>query len=347
MADSSRQQQQYSRSSTLSMLHVLLLAIVVLAPDTASAKKSGGGGGGGSYGSGGSSSSGGGGGGWFGGGGGGSASSLSSTPVKIDSPGAGYANSNNFATGSSSYGGRYSQYPNGGYHNNNNNNGGSSSNSNSNSGMGAGVGSAGMGAFFLSTRSHRRAYNDDGKYNNTDEYYFDRVVNGCQFVGVDSYRTIDYEESTTTTTIDDDDVWVGCTEEWKYNVVVVANSNRRLGTNFVSPPIELYACDKYDTCADCGAEPDSELRGTDFDALRLAAFSYPENEAEDYYVDCYIPKNLTLVNEEYVCTNEDCIFLSEKYTEAVASSGVSFAVAAGNWMGIMAMGGIAMALYAI
>jgi len=32
-----------------------------------------------------------------------------------------------------------------------------------------------------------------------------------------------------------------------------------------------------------------------------------------YPVDCYVPKNLSLVQENFNCVNDECIFLSEKY----------------------------------
>lgn len=230
------------------------------------------------------------------------ASTGSLQPVR--SYGAGYADSSKFASTSTSYGGRYSRYPNGGYR-------------------------SGSWAFFFLYGGHMRQTtgsdgDDDGDDDDDYERFFDRLENGCQLTGVASYRTIDHNNpdapdsmsgrSSSATGDDDDDDWVGCIEEWTYTVEVVGG-NATYDTVFVSPPVELYACDRNDTCAQC----QDELRGTDFDALALEAVEF-SGDANDPYVDCFVPKkNLNRVNKTFDCYNEECVFLSEKY-EYVSSS---------------------------
>ena len=70
---------------------------------------------------------------------------------------------------------------------------------------------------------------------------------------------------------------------------------------FISPPLELYACSENDSCSAC----EDELKGKEFDALTLEVLDYP-NMA--YPIDCYVPKNLTLVQENFNCVNDECIF---------------------------------------
>lgn len=252
------------------------------------------------------------------------ASSTASRPMgPIQSYGAGYADKSKFSPGSNSYGGRYSKYPNGGYS------------------------PFLYSTLFLHSNNRRRYQNSDDKNTESDEYYFDRIENGCQLIGIESYRTIDNNNNelesfrlsngvdNTTTDIDD---WVGCTEEWKYVVAVTFDDSNR---TFVSPPVELYACDRNDMCSQCS----DELRGPDFDALALEDEDFSSDDLSSLpYVDCHIPKNLTLVNETYYCRNEECIFLSEKY--AHLSSGAAAAPAPSfTAVGTLAVGtGIAMAL---
>lgn len=250
----------------------LFLALLhALAWKTASAKKyGGGGGGGGSLGKGVGS----------GGGGGkistGTAATPSGSMQPVRTNGAGYANSGKFAAASSSYGGRYSRYPNGGYR-------------------------SSAWTFLFLHQMHYRS----GRGRDDDDYerYFDRIENGCQLTDVASYRTIDNDGdddsdasgslnvSSSSGGDDDDDDWVGCTEEWTYSVAVVDDGNDGSDRVFVSPPVELYACDRNDTCAEC----QEELRGADFDALALEAMDF-SGESSDPYVDCFVPKNLTQVN---------------------------------------------------
>jgi len=269
----------------------LLIALV----GTATARKSGGGGGGNSFFGGSSSSS--------------SSHYGSSTNTghggstntvyqPVRSYGSGYADKSKFSGGGNSYG----RYPNGGLR-------------------------PSMIPFFFmgggNNRRHHNRNNDDNDndydYDDDMDLYFERVENGCQFTSINSYRTIDNEnasvfDSTTNTTKSND--WVGCTEEWKYNASVVGDPTR----TFVSPSIELYACDEYDSCSEC----DDELSGENFNALALEAYEYPPDGT--FAVDCWIPKNLTLAREEFECNNDECIYFSEKY-QAVSvetNSGTSF-----------------------
>merc|ERR1712238_154949 len=87
---------------------------------------------------------------------------------------------------------------------------------------------------------------------------------------------------------------------------------------FISPPIELYACSSAnDTCSTC----QDELNGKNFDALTLEALHTSTNGNNGtYLIDCYIPKNLTLVNDTFDCINEECVFLSEKYRSGTAGT---------------------------
>jgi hypothetical protein len=264
-----------------------VLLQLLLALGIATARKSGGGGGGGGGGKsyGGSS---------YGGSkntgyGGGSKSSGTNTAYKpvyqpVRSYGSGYADKSKFA------GGGYGGYPNGGYR------------------------PSIFPFFFLGSGHRHRHHNqnsDDNDYDDDDlELYFERVENGCQFTSINSYRTIDnenasvFDDTTNTTKITD---WMGCTEEWKYNASVVGDPTR----TFVSPPIELYACDEYDICSEC----EDELSGENFNALALETYEYPPDGT--FAVDCWIPKNLTLAREEFDCNNDECIYFSEKY-EAVS-----------------------------
>jgi len=179
-----------------------------------------------------------------------------------------------------------------------------------------------LNGYFLHSGDH----NDYDVFHGYDEYdtYFDRVENGCQLIGVDSYRTID-NHNDIIAPVDD---WVGCSEEWKYTVGVSYDSN----TTFVSPPLERYACDKFDSCAEC----ENELRGKNFDAMTLEPFEYPNST---YFVDCYIPINLTFVNENFECNNEECIFLSEKYEYSAATTNMLL-----HWAIVSMSGCIAMAM---
>eukprot|EP00534_Pseudo-nitzschia_fraudulenta_P009330 CAMPEP_0201165730 /NCGR_PEP_ID=MMETSP0851-20130426/64925_1 /ASSEMBLY_ACC=CAM_ASM_000631 /TAXON_ID=183588 /ORGANISM="Pseudo-nitzschia fraudulenta, Strain WWA7" /LENGTH=313 /DNA_ID=CAMNT_0047446487 /DNA_START=83 /DNA_END=1024 /DNA_ORIENTATION=+ len=220
----------------------------------------------------------------------------------VQSSGAGYANSRNFASNSNMYGGRYSQYPGGGY-------------------------SPFFYSGFFLYGGHRR-HNHHPRYKDDDDFaFFNRVENGCELTGVDSYRTIDSDQIKNSS----NSSWIGCSEEWKYNVAIVGDSN----TSFVSPPLELYACDEGDTCSAC----QDELRGEKFDALTLTEFDYPN---KTYLVDCFMPKNFTLVNEIFDCYNEECIFLSERYD--YNSSSATTATGMFYWV-VVTSGSIAMAMY--
>jgi len=270
---------------------VLIQLLIVLG--TATARKSGGGGGGG-----------GGGGTRFGGSSSSSSSNYGSSkntgyggstntaykPVyqPVRSPGSGYADKSKFS------GGGYGRYPNGGFR------------------------PSILPFYFLGSGNRRHHHNRNSDDNDDDdddmELYFERVENGCQFTSINSYRTIDNEnasvfDNTTNTTKSTD--WVGCTEEWKYNASVVGDPTR----TFVSPSIELYACDEYDICSEC----EDELSGENFNALALETYEYPPDGT--FAVDCWIPKNLTLAREEFDCNNDECIYFSEKY-EAVSMENV-------------------------
>jgi hypothetical protein len=193
----------------------------------------------------------------------------------IQSSGGGYASSTR-----SAYYHPYNRYPNYGY------------------------GPSMYGGFFLGSSYRRNQYNTN---NNNDDYntYFDRLENGCELTGVDSYRTIDTSNNATS-------IWTGCSEEWRYNVGLVksssSNTSSSIASNFtfISPPLELYACSENDSCSAC----EDELKGKEFDALTLEVLNYPNMT---YPVDCYVPKNLSLVQENFNCVNDECIFLSEKY----------------------------------
>jgi len=191
----------------------------------------------------------------------------------------------------------------------------------------------GVGGFYLGSSYMRRRRNELRKenrtydYNNEDEdenydHYFDRIENGCQLTGVESYRTIDNNATS---------LWSGCSEEWQYKVEVVggilttqssSTTSRDLlslqNFTFISPPIELYACSSAnDTCSTC----QDELKGKNFDALTLKALNTSTTNGNGtYLIDCYIPKNLTLVNDTFDCINEECVFLSEKYTSDTAGT---------------------------
>eukprot|EP00535_Pseudo-nitzschia_heimii_P006041 CAMPEP_0197180800 /NCGR_PEP_ID=MMETSP1423-20130617/5281_1 /TAXON_ID=476441 /ORGANISM="Pseudo-nitzschia heimii, Strain UNC1101" /LENGTH=301 /DNA_ID=CAMNT_0042630925 /DNA_START=192 /DNA_END=1097 /DNA_ORIENTATION=+ len=129
--------------------------------------------------------------------------------------------------------------------------------------------------------------------------YFDRVQDGCEFTGVSSYRAVDKGK------YDDDDTEnrAGCVEEWTYLMSVV---NDPSGVVFASPPIELYACDENESCSECR----DKLRGPSFNGLALEDYDYPDG---NYFVNCWIPTDYDLVNEDFLCYNEKCVFLSERY----------------------------------
>ena len=131
--------------------------------------------------------------------------------------------------------------------------------------------------------------------------YFDRVENGCQFTGVRSYRAVDNGE------YDDNDTknWAGCVEEWTYDMSVVNDPNN---ATFESPPIQLYACDENESCSEC----QDKLRGPKFNGLALEEYEYPE---DTYFVDCWIPIDYDFVNEDFLCYNEECVYMSEKYSD--------------------------------
>ena len=184
-----------------------------------------------------------------------------------------------------------------------------------------GYGPSMYGGFFLGSSYRRSQYannrnntTSNNNNNNDDDYdtYFDRIENGCELTGVDSYRTIDTSNNATS-------IWTGCSEEWRYNIGLVktmwSSSSSSSSSNtpsiasnftFISPPLELYACSENDSCSAC----EDELKGKEFDALTLEVLDYP-NMA--YPIDCYVPKNLSLVQENFNCVNDECIFLSEKY----------------------------------
>ena len=242
------------------------------------------------------------GGGGYGGGGYGANIGGSKTPGSIgfvsnsrpiQSSGGGYASSSR-----SAYYQPYNRYPNYGY------------------------GPSLYGGFFLGSSYRRSQYGNNrsnttsnNNNNSDDDYdtYFDRIENGCELTGVDSYRTIDTSNNATS-------MWTGCSEEWRYNIGLVktmwsSSSSSSSSSNtpsiasnftFISPPLELYACSENDSCSAC----EDELKGKEFDALTLEVLDYP-NMA--YPIDCYVPKNLSLVQENFNCVNDECIFLSEKY----------------------------------
>jgi hypothetical protein len=186
----------------------------------------------------------------------------------------------------------------------------------------SGYGPSMYGGFFLGSSYRRSQYGNNrsnttsnNNNNSDDDYdtYFDRIENGCELTGVDSYRTIDTSNNATS-------IWTGCSEEWRYNIGLVktmwSSSSSSLSSSntpsiasnftFISPPLELYACSENDSCSAC----EDELKGKEFDALTLEVLDYP-NMA--YPIDCYVPKNLSLVQENFNCVNDECIFLSEKY----------------------------------
>lgn len=250
------------------------------------------------------------------GGGIGKTSGATYGPVK--SSGGGYANRNSF-----SQCGGYSGYPYSGY------------------------GRSFYSGFFLYSgyyRPHRHRNQNKNYENETsdgDDYnfedFFERVVNGCQVVGVESYRTIDNKDNSNAT-------WKGCSEEWHYNVEFVGNSTFTPADvdadidAFVSPPLEFYACEEAESCADCK----DELRGDNFYALTLEKFDFGN---KTYLVDCYVPKNQTLVNETFNCTNEECVFLSEKY-DYVSSSPSILAGSTMYWTMLLGSG-IAVSMYSL
>jgi hypothetical protein len=221
---------------------------------------------------------------------GGSKTTGSRGPVSyyrpIQSSGGGYASSTR-----SAYYHPYNRYPNYGY------------------------GPSMYGGFFLGSSYRRNHYgNSRNNTNNTDDdydydTYFDRIENGCELTGVDSYRTIDTSNNATS-------IWTGCSEEWRYSVRLVktmwsstsSSNTSSIASNFtfLSPPLELYACSENDSCSAC----EDELKGKEFDALTLEVLNYPNMT---YPIDCYVPKNLSLVQENFNCVNDECIFLSEKY----------------------------------
>mmetsp|Transcript_18359 Transcript_18359/g.18573 ORF Transcript_18359/g.18573 Transcript_18359/m.18573 type:complete len:341 (+) Transcript_18359:34-1056(+) len=249
---------------------------------------------------------------WFGGSS--SSSSSSSTARGSSSPvrsyGGGYASSTNTNT--------RSQYPTQGYNKNL---------------------LYGLGGFYLGS-SYRRnnRYNDNNNVNNNNndenyEEYFDRIENGCQLTGVESYRAFDNNATS---------LWTGCSEEWRYHVEVVGTTGESLlsptqttmvrslalhNFTFISPPIELYACSSADdTCSQC----QDELNGKNFDALTLEALLLNSNSSNNgtassssYLIDCYIPKNLTLVNDTFDCINDKCVFISERYTSGASTGATS------------------------
>eukprot|EP00532_Pseudo-nitzschia_australis_P000907 CAMPEP_0168196754 /NCGR_PEP_ID=MMETSP0139_2-20121125/20718_1 /TAXON_ID=44445 /ORGANISM="Pseudo-nitzschia australis, Strain 10249 10 AB" /LENGTH=312 /DNA_ID=CAMNT_0008121017 /DNA_START=244 /DNA_END=1182 /DNA_ORIENTATION=- len=234
-------------------------------------------------------------------------------PMKTN--GGGYANRNAFS------GAGYSRYPNYGYS------------------------PFFYSGFFLYSGHHRpNRYRDQNKYKNRTseddfnfEDFFERVENGCQVVGVESYRTIDNNNNSNST-------WTGCSEEWHYNVEFVGNSTFTPADvdpgidAFVSPPLEFYACDVGDSCAACK----DELRGDNFDALTLEEFDFGN---KTYLLDCYVPKNHTLVNETFDCTNEECVFLSEKYD--YMSSSPSILAGSTMYWTMLLSSGIAVSMYSL
>ena len=204
--------------------------------------------------------------------------------TSVNSYGNGYVNPDKFSSTSQSYGGRYGRYPFGGYRRH----------------------------FFYRPRRYGNRTSDS---DDDDDYheYFDRVVNGCQLTSVHSYRTVDIAQENATTR---DDNWIGCTEEWEYEITYVDSENNTT-TTFVSSPIQLYACEKNNACAEC-----EDLRGEQFDALTLEAFPTTNSTLKNtnVLVDCFVPKDLNLVQNEFDCLNDACIFLSEKYETTQTSS---------------------------
>jgi len=185
----------------------------------------------------------------------------------------------------------------------------------------------GVGGFYLGSSYRRNSrYNNNNNVNNNDnnndenyKEYFDRIENGCQLTGVESYRTFDNNATS---------LWPGCSEEWQYNVEVVGGIQTTQSSTtirnllslqnftFISPPIELYACSSAnDTCLTC----QDELNGKYFDALTLEALNNSTSNGT-YLIDCYIPKNLTVVNDTFDCINDECVFISEKYTSGTAGT---------------------------
>jgi len=170
----------------------------------------------------------------------------------------------------------------------------------------------GAGGFYLGSSYRRNNYNNNNNNNNNNEdenydQYFNRIENGCQLTGVESYRTIDNNATS---------IWTGCSEEWRYNVEVIDTGNQSSSISnfsFVSPPVELYVCSENDSCSAC----EDELNGENFDALTLEALN---STSGTYLIDCYIPKNLSVVNDTFDCINEECVFISEKYSSAGATA---------------------------
>jgi len=234
------------------------------------------------------------------------------TPVR--SYGGGYASSNSFNNVNNRNQNSRSSYPTNGYNNNL---------------------LYGMGGFYLGSSYRRNSYNNN---NNEDDenydQYFDRMENGCQLTGVESYRTIDNNNNNNTSS---PSIWTGCSEEWRYNVEVILNkatssSIQVQNFTFVSPPIELYVCSKNDSCASC----QEELNGKNFDALTLEALN---TQNGTYLIDCYVPKNLTTVNKTFDCINDECVFISEKYTTSSSSALSSF------WTTVVMTSGLAVTLF--
>merc|ERR1719491_2501485 len=234
------------------------------------------------------------------------------TPVR--SYGGGYASSNSFNTNRNQN--SRSSYPTNGYNNNL---------------------LYGVGGFYLGSSYRRNNYNNNN--NEEDEnydQYFDRMENGCQLTGVESYRTIDNNNNNNTSS---PSIWTGCSEEWRYNVEVILNkatssSIRVQNFTFVSPPIELYVCSENDSCASC----QEELNGKNFDALTLEALNTHNGT---YLIDCYVPKNLTTVNKTFDCINDECVFISERYTSSVSSSSSSSRALSSFWTTVVMTSGLA------
>lgn len=241
-----------------------------------------------------------------------SSSSSSSSSYGTGSTSSKYGTGKNYGSSSSSSStfGRgyptYNRYPSGGY------------------------GPGFYSGFFLYNGHYRRNnyYHNNQNHGDDNDYvednfedYFDRVEEGCEIVGVDSYRTIDSFNTS-------DSEWEGCSEEWKYNVQVKGNAS---DTSFVSPPLELYSCELYDSCAEC----QDELRGVNFYALGLEDFNFGNGT---YLVDCYVPKNRTLVNETFDCTNDDCIFMSERYASSSSPSTAAIATSVLYWTALVSSG---------
>jgi hypothetical protein len=232
----------------------------------------------------------------------------------IQSSGGGYASSTR-----SSYYHPYNRYPNYGY------------------------GPSMYSGFFLGSSYRRSQYaSNRNNNNNDDDYdtYFDRLENGCELTGVDSYRTIDTSNNATS-------IWTGCSEEWRYSVGLVktmwlsSSNTSSIADNFtfISPPLELYACSENDSCSEC----EDELKGKEFDALTLEVLNYP---SMTYPIDCYVPKNLSLVKENFNCVNDECIFLSEKYeylSSDAAATIITTSTTTFFWM-VLASSGIGITL---